>query len=78
MRMDEVYEIANATFDRTHDGRMKAWDYDFLQRFAKVVAAREREACAQICDRNAESSSYQGGYRSISDCAMSIRARSNT
>jgi len=40
-----------------------------LQRFAALVAAAEREACAQICDEHADDPVY---------CGQAIRARGNT
>jgi hypothetical protein len=39
---------------------------DELERFAKLVAAAEREACARVCD-----------WWNVSHCAAAIRARSN-
>ena len=44
-----------------------------LYRFANVVAAAEREACAQICDEEAR-------LFGVTDdvCASRIRARGNT
>jgi len=43
-------------------------DVTKLERFAEIVAAAEREACAEICDR----------FMSAENCALVIRARSNT
>jgi hypothetical protein len=53
---------------------------EFLERFADLVAAAEREACAQICDDVNEPAyfgyenpnSFDDGRRS---CAAAIRAR---
>jgi hypothetical protein len=46
---------------------------DFLERFAALVAAREREACAEICDRfQARDVGMQPA-----ECAGAIRARGN-
>ena len=44
----------------------------FLERFASLVAAAEREACAGICERFAER------YMHPAECAAAIRARGNT
>lgn len=51
---------------------------DFICRFVALVAAKEREACAQVCDELAElnrtaptDSMWQWG-----ECAVAIRARS--
>ena len=51
---------------------------DALEKFAKLVAAHEREACAQICD------SFYLSWIDIqigegaSECAGAIRARGTT
>ena len=45
-------------------------DLDFLERFAALVAAAEREACAEIADE------YE--YQLVAgSCAIDIRARGN-
>jgi hypothetical protein len=41
-----------------------------LERFAKLVRADEREACAKVCEDK--------GYYSAVVCADAIRARGNT
>ena len=56
-----------------------------LERFAALVAAHEREACAQLCEQNIERpSDYQGrfggygkfmGDKTGPECAAEIRAR---
>ena len=52
-----------------------------IQRFAELVAAHEREACAEICDPGevgeyGRSSDYrQGLYDGAENCAAAIRAR---
>lgn len=48
---------------------------DELERFANLVAAAEREACAQVCDLAIEANSYQGNHWTIRGCANAIRAR---
>lgn len=45
-----------------------------LERFAELVRAAEREACALVCDEQADSTYWEGAYA----CARLIRARSNT
>jgi hypothetical protein len=58
---------------------------DDLERFAALVAAAEREACAKVCDIEASvnvinaNEAYQEG-RSMGSmvCAAAIRARGNT
>ncbi len=45
---------------------------EFLERFAALVAAAEREACAKVCD------DLVLHQYSASGCAAAIRERSNT
>ena len=46
---------------------------DELEAFAKLVAAKEREACAKICDDELKE---WGIFDSdVGDCAIAIRAR---
>jgi hypothetical protein len=40
-----------------------------IERFAIIVAATEREACAQLCDR------FANRMMSAEECAAAIRAR---
>ena len=50
----------------------------FLERFAALVAARERDACAQLCDqmeKDAEGTDCCK-WPTPADCAYAIRARS--
>lgn len=62
----ESWQIWPPTFSRKVDFTMAE-----LERFAALVAAAEREACAQVCDRlAAEVDKYP------SECAAAIRARS--
>ena len=55
--------------------------YPFMERFAKLVeeraAAKEREACAKVCDQ-LESGKYEDGFPAAGmawECANAIRAR---
>ena len=45
-----------------------------LERFAQLVRADEREACAKVCDDIEQAKNFSGPMH----CAASIRARSNT
>lgn len=67
MTKDEIMTLANQTSGQH-------WmDEARIQRFAALVAAAEREACAQICDGYAEAD-----HANYSDsCAAAIRARGN-
>ena len=52
-----------------------------LERFAALIAAHEREACAQVCERlgvHPALNVFNGGpewYKHGKDCAAAIRAR---
>jgi hypothetical protein len=49
---------------------------DLLERFAALVAAQEREACAKVCDARCIADGWEGFY--ADECAAAIRARGNT
>ena len=60
---DEIIRMAlEAGFEGLLD---KAWGIEQLERFAALVAANEREACAKVCEKMAP--------RTV--CAAAIRAR---
>jgi hypothetical protein len=44
-----------------------------IERFAALVAAAEREACAKVCDDLSDQHSWEGCY--ADECAEAIRAR---
>ena len=46
-----------------------------LERFAALVAAAEREACAKVCDIKAEVMAITGKFCDPDDLAAAIRAR---
>ena len=51
---------------------------EFLERFAILVAAKEREACAKVCDDKHDTWRWDDEADSASgprDCAAAIRAR---
>ena len=52
------------------DGSLWLFSESHLERFAALVAAAEREACAKVCDV------IDDGRKDLSaDCAAAIRAR---
>ena len=63
MTRDDIMRMARETdcLDDQHYGSVWA---DKLERFAKLVAAAEREECAKVCDA-----------RDAAYCAFSIRER---
>jgi len=44
-----------------------------IERFAALVAAAEREACAKVCDDLSDEHAWEGSY--AYECAIAIRAR---
>jgi hypothetical protein len=70
MTRNEIVEMARQTVPPAWlDGRC-----DYLEAFAKLVAAKEREACAQICEQFADADSGPDGIF-IDYHAHLIRAR---
>ena len=78
MTQDEIIEMTRQAggFDATPE---------FLERFAKLIAAKEREACAKVCEARAKDflalyTRYQdeqdnGSEIAATQCARYIRAR---
>lgn len=68
MTQDEIIEMAiQAGY---HLGIAKH-DIELLETFAKLVAAKEREACAKVCENRPIGTLYNNGTA----CAAAIRAR---
>jgi len=65
MTKDEIIDMTRQAggFDATPE---------FLERFAKLVAAKEREACAKVCESYFNKSPYSWGGTTM---AAAIRAR---
>ena len=86
MTQDEIIEIAKQA-GMMADGEWWFTSFDnveqdvhisHLERFAKLVAQHEREACAKVADNFAITSQYKT-QRSLAEwCASSIRARGET
>ena len=51
---------------------------EFLERFAHLVAAAEREKCAEVCDKEAAFYGECGWVQAASNCAAAIRAFGNS
>lgn len=72
MNQDEIIRMAKEASGGTTWWPLKS---DILQRFAAMVAAKEREACAKVCDAR-----YMGDNNredmEAKRCAETIRARS--
>jgi len=79
MKQDEIIEMARQAGIRFrtnvfHSGYCDGVHGDELEAFAKLIAEKEREACAKICDEWANSLS---GEPEMVEMAKEIRARSN-
>jgi hypothetical protein len=78
MTQDEMIELAKqAGWQYAHGDS----GYEPLWAFANLVAAKEREACAKVCETHGvypELNVWNGGpdwYKHGKDCATAIRAR---
>ncbi len=91
MTTDEIIAMAREADPFGEDGRLFAMASvapGTLERFAALVAAKEREACAQVCDAEAERALFNwhsdlpsnqqfwnGAAQLASACSSAIRAR---
>ena len=66
IRMVATYRPREAGISESHAFGM----FDFLEHFAALVAAAEREACAKVCE-----DMDHNGVMIAADCAAAIRAR---
>ena len=81
MTQDEIIEMAKQAGISYNPGSQHDHDHfraygDSLKDFAKLVAAKEREACAKVCDEewNGDTDTYEYSI-AVNDCAEAIRAR---
>jgi len=78
MTRDDIIELANKAADQAprEDWNTNVWVFgeEMLEYFAALVAAAEREACAQVCDEIANKPSNVVLGVAL-DCAAAIRAR---
>ena len=70
MTRDDITRMAREAGFVGFDG-----DNGSLRRFAALVAAAEREACAKVCEKDATAWGYDSNGAS---CAIAIRARGQT
>ena len=73
MTQDEIIQMARQAglWETRHNVEMAIGGVSEVEDFAKLVAAKEREACAEICDRfQARDVGMQPA-----ECAGAIRAR---
>jgi hypothetical protein len=72
-----LYTILNEHAHEYGNGYFEITPYPELERFAALVTAVEREACAQVCNHIANKPSNVVLGVAM-DCATAIRARGNT
>jgi hypothetical protein len=74
MDREDIIRMAGGAGFASPDGSFITWDAsdEQLERFAALVAAAEREACAKVCD-----GMDHNGVMIAADCAAAIRARGN-
>ena len=80
MTQDEIILMARDAASFSDENVLKDW-MPFLERFAALVAAHEREACVKVCEENAKEWAdgnndwCSGQVTGSNDCAAAIRAR---
>ena len=72
MTRDNIIRMARDAGIDDHESDWIFWNA--IERFAALVAAAEREACAKVC----EQTEIEGSMSYGEICADAIRARSNT
>ena len=74
MDREDIIRMAGGAGFAPPDGSFITWDAsdEQLERFAALVAAAEREACAKVCD-----GMDHNGVIIAADCTAAIRARGN-
>ncbi len=85
MTQDEIMEMAREALKQEprEDWNSTAWVFadETLEAFANLVAAKEREACAKVCETHGVHPAlnvWNGGpdwYKHGKNCATAIRAR---
>jgi len=79
MKQDEIIEMARqAGIIAIHTEGDGHWHQQFiaLKAFAKLVAAKERKACAEICDAEQKKNEDKGQWMwEAKLCGIAIRAR---
>ena len=72
MTQDEIIRFAIQCHLVTTGNRDGVY-MDALTEFAQLVAAKEREECAKVCDELSDKHTWEGCY--ADECAQAIRAR---
>ena len=72
MTRDDIIRMAREA-ELYEDGKYFVCEHSELVRFAALVAEREREECAKLCDETEQPNLY-----GVRECAAAIRARGET
>jgi len=75
MTQDEIIEMARQAGVRDDENIFEFSQYKYLERFAKLVAKREREACAILCDEESINATHYSAPTQSKWLATKIRAR---
>jgi hypothetical protein len=73
-RIKQLAEQAGYTKDMFGIGH---WDMPECKKFAELIAAEEREACAKMCEELECDALYDRKEIHPIDCAIAIRSRGN-
>jgi hypothetical protein len=84
MTRDDIIRMAKQAAKETGTLVPTEWNDPLLERFAALVAAAEREACAEVCERlpetfkiAADEFDYQAEMPTAENYAAAIRTRSD-
>ena len=69
MTQDEIIELARQAGAHDNGYEVRFVEPKYLERFAKLIAESEREACAKVCD------DWESDETFVANIADSIRAR---
>lgn len=73
---ERIRQLAEqAGFENGHQDRDGNSLSNELEKFAELIAAEEREACAKVCEEHPDGLNMLGG--AFVTCAAAIRARGN-
>jgi hypothetical protein len=80
MNRDDIIRMARKSGEcQLSDRQFQLHGLEQITRFANIVAAAQREACAKVCEQQADEAGGQDWYiNGCMDSASSIRARGNT
>ena len=76
MKQKDIIRMAReASASMLHGGEYALFGNTAIERFAALVAAAEREACAKVCENIYAGDEGAGDWPTPEMCAASIRAR---